>query len=59
MTTTAAVWSDNIEPLRGNVEVIIPSRNPAPNLSHDRAGNMKLTSFHTAQAINSGLCVIG
>lgn len=38
-----AVWSDNIEPLRGSVEVIIPSINPAVHLSYNCTGNMKLT----------------
>lgn len=40
---TTAVWSDNVEPLRRSVEVIIPTINPAPNLSYKCAGNMKLT----------------
>lgn len=40
---TTAVWSDNIEPLRRSVEVIIPTINPAPNLSYKCAGNTKLT----------------
>lgn len=37
------VVGDNVKPLRGSMEVIIPSINSAPDLSYKYAGNMKLT----------------
>lgn len=43
MTAAAAAWSDNIELLRNSVKIVVPTRNPAPNVSHNTAGNMKLT----------------
>lgn len=61
---TTAVRSDNIEPLRGSVEVIIPSINPTSKCiiqlcREYEADCVIFTSFHIVQAITPGLSVIG